>query len=1194
MAASYRHGRPTIGVLAGWQFYRTATNLSYLAPVFRGICRAAQNLNCNVMLGCGIGPSAKPTDPLRPAWPVPSPDQDYVPITASNTDGLIIAVPLHSPARSRYAQALIEARHPVLFVGSGESGPTIAVNNTDGILEAMRHLVAHGHQQIAFIAGTQTDLQGDSGERLRAYQYGCELYALNTDPRLVAYGRHVYDGGMRAMRQIMNAGVRFTAVLASNDESALGAMQALTEAGLRIPHDVAVIGFDNRPEGMVHQPGLTSIAVPLFSIGYHAVELLLQRIEGKRDLPDLVKIDTRLVVRDSCGCDVSRVARTAASTQADGQPLSTSERYSALVRAMTLTIQNQSHSLTDPDIRALVQRLIAALTTSVQHDDPSPFHTTLTDILQYTTRGEDDAHIWQDAISLLRSAWSEELSPDRLPMSRVCDLLDAARLTISAHMWQHHQQHAMSERWTASRMSLLTARLHAVLDEAQIYDVLAAHLPDMDIHTAMLVLFDPEGDDPFAWSVARQALNLELGVVRFRSLEFPPSELIAEAPFALMLIPLNDQAGQTGYMVFAAKHVDLYGAIVQEVGVALNTARLYRQATEGRRLAEEANRMKSRFLSTISHELRTPLNLIIGLSGMMLRDSDEDNLLLPEAARKDVDRIYAYSQHLAGLIGDIIDLATSDAGQLRLNHEYVDLGQALRIVAESGSQLAADKGLAWEADLPETGSWVWGDQMRLRQVVLNLIHNAIKFTSEGRVSLKVEENGDLVTVTVQDTGLGIAPDEQQAIFDEFRQSNRSVARGYGGLGLGLAISKRLVDMHHGTITVQSNGEEGTGSTFALTLPTVRPPVAQPHQAQRMPSANPLVMVLTTDPSMSERLCELLRRRNFTVEVVPTSQGADWHSHLQEHLPESIILDVSTEPALGWKMLKEIKNSPRMAGIPVLFFSSSRLDGALLELEYLTKPIELSELTRALDEFWLMTDAVRPTRNVLIVDDEPNTLEVQARIVQAHSPANRVLKAHNGKEALDLLHREVIDLVLLDLQMPEMDGFQVLDAMRSLESTRQIPVIVVTGTTLTEADMARLNQGVAAVLGKGLFSLEETVAHISSALAHKRKLSGEAQRLVRSAMAYIHENYAEAISRRDIAQHVGLTEDHLTFCFRREVGTTPIAYLQRYRISQAKRLLKESQQTISDIALNVGFADRGYFSRVFHRETGVSPDAYRRS
>lgn len=167
-------------------------------------------------------------------------------------------------------------------------------------------------------------------------------------------------------------------------------------------------------------------------------------------------------------------------------------------------------------------------------------------------------------------------------------------------------------------------------------------------------------------------------------------------------------------------------------------------------------------------------------------------------------------------------------------------------------------------------------------------------------------------------------------------------------------------------------------------------------------------------------------------------------------------------------------------------------------------------------------------------------------------------------------------------------------MREHEHSRHIPVIVVTGRLLTESDMSRLNRGVATILSKGLFSLEETVTHISNALNRQRKLSSEAQRLVRQAMAYLHEHYPESITRRDIAQHVGLAEDYLTHCFRQELGMTPIAYLNRYRVNQAKLLLKETPRSITEIAMDVGFSDSGYFSRVFRREIGVTPDAFRRA
>lgn len=1190
----YRSGKPTIGVLAGWQFYRTATNLSYLKPLFNGINKAAQDLNCNVFFACGMGTSASPEDPIRPAWPIPAPDVDNIPISPLNTDGLVVINPLHSAARSQYIQDLIQAEHPVLFIGSGEPGPTLAADNSSGIFKAIQHLVGHGHQQIAFLAGSPDDMSGDTGERLDAYHAALESCGLESDARRVAFGRHVVDGGYAAMRQIMDSATAFTAVLSSNDEMALGAMRALEEAGRRIPQDVAIIGFDNRLEGAAYDPPLSSIHVPLFTMGQRGVELLLQHIEGKSELPARTKIPARLIIRESCGCGHKRYFHTLteASTRPGEIPLE--NRWSNLVPTISETILSQAQNIGEDECIFLCQSLVDSFCSSVEQKDGAEFLKALTGILEQTIAGEDDASIWQDALSILGERYTKETTND-LELNLAQHILNEARQMIIAHMQRQYRQYVANQRWTSSRLSVLTASLMIALDEEQIYKTLAQHLPEMGVHLAKIVLFAPEGEHPQAWSTAWNVIDLDQPPIHFPTHEFPPPGMFdQESPSTLALIPLVHQSGQLGFAVFDTDYFDLYGAIVQQVAGALNTARLYRQAIEGRQLAEEANRMKSRFLSTISHELRTPINLIVGLSGMLLRESDESNIPLPELTRKDIDRIHAYSQHLGGLIGDVIDLAVSDAGQLRLNFEHVDLGRALHLVAESGSQLAAEKGLTWDSNLPESGPWVWGDQIRLRQVVLNLINNAIKFTSTGGVCLRLVENSDSVSLTVQDTGLGIPVDEQQTIFDEFTQSERSIAKGYGGLGLGLAICKRLVEMHDGTITVFSNGLEGSGSTFSFTLPTVSPPLEKDQSLEDQLPDRARVLVLTNHTNTSERLFDHLGQRGFDVELVLIQPEFDWRSKLSNQHPDTIILDISTDPALGWSVLKEIKSNQTLSGTPVMFFSTSQFEGSLLELDYLTKPIEISELTKALDQHWLIANSRRATCNVLVVDDEPGTLDMHSRVVQAHSASNRVLKARNGKEALELLQSEIVDLVLLDLQMPDMDGFEVLEAMRVMDSTRRIPVIVVTGKVLSEAEMERLNQGVAAILAKGLFSMEETIDHISSALENKRRISGEAKRLVRLAMVYLHNHYSEAISRRDIAKHIGITEDHLTYCFRQELGITPILYLQRYRINQAKHLLKDSDQNITEIAFNVGFSDSGYFSRIFRRETGVSPEKFRQT
>lgn len=1195
MLQNDHHSRPTIGVLAGWQFYKTATNFSYLLPAFRGINHAAKDLGCNLLMGCGMGASAKSDDPLRPAWPLPSPDVDFVPIGPWNTHGIIIFTPLHSMARSQYVQGLIAAGHPILFIGSGEEGPTLAADNQSGVFKAIDHLINHGHRRISFIAGSTDDLLGDTGERLNAYQAALKSFGLEFDQNLVAYGRHVYDGGYSAMRHIINSGAGFSAVLVSNDESALGAMKALKEDGRVIPTDVSVIGFDNRLEGAAHKPSLSTVDVPLFTMGYQAVEYLLQNIENNIPLPQIVRFDTRLIIRESCGCDKNIVfsGLSRLSDEAHTQKTTTDNLKSQWINLITETVLSLAKNLNEKECRLYCTDLVDSFAHSIENNDKKFFLNTFDKIIHQTLTDDDDANIWMDAISFIGNELKGHYKDTLSSVQLIDEMLEQIHLAINLQIRQRYYQYVSDQRWISSRLSLLTASLQTALFESQIDEILAQHLPEMNINLAFVVLLESEGSDPVAWSLLRDALNPTQESTRFCSTSFPPDGLFAsDQPFHLVLIPLIAQSTQIGYLVFGIESFDLYGSIVQQLGGALTTAKIYQQAIEGLRLAEEVNRMKSRFLSTVSHELRTPSNLIIGLSEMVLQTSNEDDNPLPESTQKDIERIHTYSQHLGALIGDLLDLATSDAGQLRLNKSVFELGPVLSVLAESGHQLASDKGLRWESVLPESGPWVYGDKTRLRQVVLNLINNAIKFTEQGIVSLLLETGTDSVRVLVRDTGLGISFDEQQAIFNEFHQSERSVTLGYGGLGLGLAISKRLIEMHGGTIGVNSSGKKGAGSTFYFTLPTVKPPVDQVKDLSVKQNKQQIVMVLTNHPESSNRLCEKLIKRGIKVQVNLLDSPAIWQPESLEPLPDAILLDLSSTSEMSWDAIKTIKNNRVAKGIPLMFFKSIRDDGSVLELDYLTKPIELAELTHALDQQWLLKNVDRSRTTILIVDDEPDTLDMHARIVESYSTSNLVLKARNGREALDILEHEEIDLVLLDLLMPEMDGFGVLEMMRENERMRNIPVIILTGKVLNETDMERLNRGVASVLEKGLFSLDETVSHISAALERKRKISGEAQRFVRKAMAFIHEHFSESIKRSDIAQHVSISEDYLTFCFRQELGTTPIEYLQRYRVNQAKYLLKDTERSITEIALDVGFADSGYFSRIFRRITGMSPDLFR--
>jgi YesN/AraC family two-component response regulator len=274
-------------------------------------------------------------------------------------------------------------------------------------------------------------------------------------------------------------------------------------------------------------------------------------------------------------------------------------------------------------------------------------------------------------------------------------------------------------------------------------------------------------------------------------------------------------------------------------------------------------------------------------------------------------------------------------------------------------------------------------------------------------------------------------------------------------------------------------------------------------------------------------------------------------------------------------------------------------GAMLEWDYMSKPINVPELEKVLQRLGWKEDPNADARtksrekSILIVDDDPSILELHAQIVRNQFPKYQVLLAPGGKEAIRQLQAGQPDLILLDLMMPEVDGFSVLEAMQTMEPACQIPVIVLSAKTLTEAEMGRLNRSVAAVLRKGMFSSAETLMHITDTLAHRQTLSSEAQRLTRKAMAYIHEHYSETIGREEVAHHIGVSEGYLSRCFSQETGLSLIHYLTRYRIQAAKQLLISGNMTITEIAMQVGFSDSNYFSRAFRREVGTSPLVYRR-
>jgi signal transduction histidine kinase/DNA-binding response OmpR family regulator len=780
---------------------------------------------------------------------------------------------------------------------------------------------------------------------------------------------------------------------------------------------------------------------------------------------------------------------------------------------------------------------------------------------------------------------------------RAIEALDRVRQEFNEHSRLQTARKLFQHMDMSNRLSLLTAQLMSVRKESEITAILREHLGPIRLRRVAVVLLEPDGPDTIGRSrvLLQAGEGEESGEQNFITRHFPPPGFCPGlTPFQLALLPLVVDEQTNGYMVFDAANLEPCGSMVRNLASALRSLALYRQAIEGRRLAEEANQLKSRFLSMVSHELRTPLNLIVGLSEMLLRQKDQAPVPT-ENLWQDLERIFNSAQHLGWLISDVLDLASSEAGQLRLIREPLDLTEVLQVVAVTGEQLAHGKDLIWEARLPSSGPWVLGDRTRLRQVALNFISNAVKFTEYGKVTMEVTTQDDQVAVAISDTGLGVPVEEQAEIFNEFHCSEVSIKRGYGGIGLGLAISRQLVELHQGTIGLYSSGKEGSGSTFFFMLPIIHPQEASRETDTEQPAYHLSIALLTEQVETFAPLADQLTGQGIEVKVYPVGKDPSWLPKLLVSKPGAVILDEQLASRQGWEILCVLKRHKPTQQVPVMVHSYDLKEdhGTLLELNYLQKPLSPDHLAEMLYSRGLLNKGDSSIRTILVVDDEPGTLDFNTRLIQQQVINCKVLQARNGREALTIIRESLPDLVLLDLMMPELDGFGVLEAMRENDQTRNIAVVVLTAKSLPEADMARLNRGVAAILNKGMFSSKEIVDHIEGALSKSLTPGSAAPKMVRKAVAYIHENYQEPLTREQIAEYIGINADYLTVCFNHELGIPPMTYLSRYRITRARTLLETQEKNITEIAMEVGFSDSAYFSRIFQRETGVSPRAYQR-
>jgi signal transduction histidine kinase/DNA-binding response OmpR family regulator len=564
----------------------------------------------------------------------------------------------------------------------------------------------------------------------------------------------------------------------------------------------------------------------------------------------------------------------------------------------------------------------------------------------------------------------------------------------------------------------------------------------------------------------------------------------------MLVLPIGrpGEAGQMAILAgpftpgFGADEVSRVQQFMTAVAAALDRAQLLDQLKDANSRLIEANKHKSVFLASMSHELRTPLNAILGFSELLI-DAPGDQIAAPTKMRF-LEQIHSSGKHLLGLINDILDLSKVEAGQMELRLQIVAVGDMIQQVMSTIEPLAGQKQIRVEADAGSAGE-IQADPGKFKQMLLNLASNAIKFTPVGgSVTITAVRMTGVVEITFTDTGIGIAESDQGRIFHEFQQVDSGTGRQQTGTGLGLSLTQRFAKLHGGNVRVRS--ELGKGSAFTLQMPMVAAQGEQPRAAaggglarlRRNGTASlPLVLVVEDDPAAAELLSRQLDRAGYRTEVV--SAGSEVLEKARALKPVAITLDVLLPDLDGWEVLNQLKNDEKTCTIPVIVISvvdNPELGIALGALDYFVKPVAAQDLIGRLGMFNLNGKAKSGEMRVLVVDDEAANREWLKEILE---PAGfKIIEAPGGAEAIKLAKSRKPDLVLLDLMMPEVSGFDVVEAMRSDEATRQIPIMVLTAKELTEADKRNLNGQVSTILKRGSTGASDVLVVLREVIAKR--------------------------------------------------------------------------------------------------------------
>ena len=495
---------------------------------------------------------------------------------------------------------------------------------------------------------------------------------------------------------------------------------------------------------------------------------------------------------------------------------------------------------------------------------------------------------------------------------------------------------------------------------------------------------------------------------------------------------------------------------------------------ESQKAAEAANEAKSTFLANMSHELRTPLNAIIGYSEMLMEDAEDEN----EDFIPDLDKINNSGKHLLGLINDILDLSKVESGKMELYIEEFDLKKVIDEIESTIKPLVEKNNNELKIDYNSDSKTMTADVTKIRQILLNLLSNSSKFTKEGTITIGVTDSkaqDQSIDFTIADTGIGMTPEQVDKVFKPFTQADEKTTRKFGGTGLGLTITKMFAEMMGGDIDLSS--EEGKGTTFIVTIPITVIDKKKQETSELITETNSedtkyKVLVIDDDDNAQDMMKKFLEKQDFS--ILQAKSGEDGLNLAAEHLPDVITLDVMMPEMDGWEVLAALQANETTKNIPVIMLTMANepdIGYSLGATDYLTKPVNWNELSSVLMRHQIASDS----QAILIVEDDETTRDMLRKSLETNE--FKVRTAVNGKEALEKVKQSKPGLILLDLMMPEMDGFEFAEKLRENKEWLDIPVVVITAKDLTKEDHQRLKGNVEAIMQKGSYSRNDLLTEV---------------------------------------------------------------------------------------------------------------------